>query len=76
MITSAAMNPSRPIALLSTASAAVVLLAGVAACKRHEEPQPDYLKTQREAMERAKDVGKTMQKAVDQEGKKADEDGK
>ena len=49
---------------------------GLAACKRGEEPQPDYLKTQREAMERAKEVGKTMQKAVDQEGKRADEEGK
>ena len=55
---------------------ATLLVAGLGACKRSEEPQPDYLKTQRQAMERAKEVGKTMQKAVDQEGKKADEEGK
>ena len=45
------------------------------ACKR-SEPPPDLLKTQRDAMERAKGVGKTMQKAVDEEGKKADEEGR
>lgn len=61
---------------LLLATTALALAVGVAACKRSEEPQPDYLKTQREAMERAKDVGKTMQKAVDQEGKRADEEGK
>ena len=49
--------------------------AGLAGCKR-SEPPPDLLKSQREAMERAKEVGKTMQKAVDQEGRKADEEGK
>ncbi len=59
-----------------TALAATLLVLGLAACKRSEAPQPDYLKTQRDAMERAKEVGKTMQKAVDQEGKKADEEGK
>jgi hypothetical protein len=47
----------------------------VAACKR-SEPPPDIIKTQREAMERAKEVGKTMQKGVDAEGRKADEEGK
>ena len=44
-------------------------------CKR-SEPPPDIIKSQREAMERAKQVGKTMQKAVDEEGKKADEEGR
>ncbi len=44
-------------------------------CKR-SEPPPDIIKTQREAMERAKDVGKTMQKSVDEQGKKADEEGR
>ena len=44
-------------------------------CKR-SEPPPDLLKTQRDAMERAKEVGKTMQKAVDEEGKKADQEGR
>jgi hypothetical protein len=66
------MNFARPIILL----AATLAVAGVTGCKRSEEPPPDYLKTQREAMERAKEVGKTMQKAVDQEGRKADEEGK
>lgn len=61
---------------LPIAVVAMLLVAAVAGCKRSEEPQPDYLKTQREAMERAKEVGKTMQKAVDQEGRKADEEGK
>lgn len=47
----------------------------LAACKR-SEPPPDPLKSQRDAMERAKDVGNTMQKGVDAEGKRADEEGK
>ena len=47
----------------------------LASCKR-SEPPPDLLKTQRDAMERAKGVGKTMQKAVDEEGKKADQEGR
>jgi hypothetical protein len=47
----------------------------LASCKR-SEPPPDLLKTQRDAMDRAKEVGKTMQKGVDAEGKKADEEGK
>jgi len=47
----------------------------VTACKR-SEPPPDPLKTQREAMGRAKDVGNTMQKGVDAEGRKADEESK
>jgi hypothetical protein len=49
---------------------AAVLLA---ACKRNDPP-PDLIKTQREAMDRAKEVGKTMQKGVDAEGRKADEE--
>jgi len=59
-------------ALVCALSGSVAL---VAACKR-SEPPPDLLKTQRDAMERAKDVGQTMQKGVDAEGKKADEEGK
>ena len=56
---------------------AVMLCASVAmlGCKR-SEPPPDIIKTQREAMERAKEVGKTMQKSVDEQGKKADEEGR
>jgi hypothetical protein len=57
---------------------AFVLAVGtlaLAACKR-SEPPPDLIKSQREAMERAKKVGDTMQKAVDAEGRKADEESK
>ena len=75
MLFSIAMIPRR---LPRIASALLVAaLAGVTldGCKR-SEPPPDLLKTQRDAMERAKDVGKTMQKAVDQEGRKADEEGR
>lgn len=61
-----------PLALVATA---VLVTAGLVACKR-TEPPPDLVKTQRDAMERAKEVGKTMQKGVDAEGKKADEEGR
>ena len=70
------MTSSSSTTSLTAALTAASLVFGLAACKRNEAPQPDYLKTQREAMERAKEVGKTMQKAVDQEGKKADEEGR
>ena len=79
MLFSTAMNSSKmpsPARVPKIALTVVLIVVGLVACKRSEEPQPDYLKTQREAMERAKDVGKTMQKAVDQEGKKAEEEGK
>ncbi len=80
MIFSTAMRPpkSRPTSIALRASiAAVALCAGVSVfgCKR-SEPPPDLLKTQRDAMQRAKDVGKTMQKSVDEQGKKADEEGR
>ena len=55
--------------------AALCVSVSVFGCKR-SEPPPDIIKSQREAMERAKQVGKTMQKAVDEEGKKADEEGR
>lgn len=74
MLFSIAMSPRRPSPLASVLLVAA-LGCGASACKR-SEPPPDLLKTQRDAMERAKDVGKTMQKAVDQEGRKADEEGK
>ena len=54
---------------------ALVACFGLTSCKR-SEPPPDLLKTQRDAMERAREVGKTMQKAVDEEGKKADQEGR
>lgn len=64
--------PRLPSTALVAATLAVAALTG---CKR-TEPPPDLLKTQRDAMERAKDVGKTMQKGVDAEGRRADEEGK
>ena len=68
---------SLPCAIASS-SLTCLLLASVltlAACKR-SEPPADPLKSQRDAMDRAKDVGNTMQKGVDAEGKRADEEGK
>jgi hypothetical protein len=65
----------RPRVSLTVLLACLMGAATLVACKR-SEPPPDLLKTQRDAMDRAKDVGKTMQKAVDAEGKKADEEGK
>ena len=56
-------------------AAALCVSVSLPACKR-TEPPPDIIKTQREAMERAKEVGKTMQKSVDEQGKKADEEGR
>ena len=62
---------------IGSAAVAASFLLGVClfGCKR-SEPPPDLLKTERAAMERAKDVGKTMQKSVDEQGKKADEEGR
>ena len=53
----------------------LLIVAALSACKR-SEPPPDLLKAQREQMEKAKDVGKTLQKGVDEEGKRADEESK
>lgn len=68
-------HPVSSPALVVVALAFSLVVVGIAGCKR-SEPPPDLLKSQRDAMERAKGVGKTMQRAVDQEGRKADEDGK
>jgi hypothetical protein len=65
----------RPRVSLTVLLACVMSLTTLASCKR-SDPPPDLLKTQRDAMDRAKEVGKTMQKGVDAEGKKADEEGK
>ena len=51
----------------------VFAVVALSACKRNDPP-PDIIKTQREAMDKAKDVGKTMQKSVDEQSKKADEE--
>ncbi len=74
MLFSTAMSPSRH-PRFASALLVAALVGCIGGCKR-SEPPPDLLKTQRDAMDRAKDVGKTMQKAVDQEGRKADEDGR
>jgi hypothetical protein len=65
----------RPRVSLTVLLACVMGMTTLVSCKR-SEPPPDLLKTQRDAMDRAKEVGKTMQKGVDAEGKKADEEGK
>ena len=67
------MYRARPLVLVAIVA---LTTSALVACKRSEEPPPDLLKTQRDAMQKAKDVGKTMQKGVDAEGKKADEEGK
>ena len=73
MLFSDEMSPDRLPRLAGAVLVAATVATGTSACKR-SEPPPDLLKTQRDAMERAKDVGKTMQKSVDEEGKKADEE--
>jgi hypothetical protein len=65
---------SIPCAIVA-ATLACLSFASLAACKR-SEPAPNPLQSQHDAMERAKDVGNTMQKGVDAEGKRADEEGK
>ncbi len=61
-----------PLVAVAVGLAACVAIGG---CKR-SDPPPDITKTQRDAMERAKAVGTTMQKGVDAEGRKSDEEGK
>jgi hypothetical protein len=65
------------IAMFKPSRFVLVLASGamLAACKP-AAPPPDIIKPQREAMERAKKVGETMQKGVDAEGRKADEESK
>ena len=67
---------SSPPSLSSVPVVATLLLAGLVGCSRSDAPPPDPLKTQRDAMEKAKGVGKTMQESVDREGRKADEAGR
>jgi outer membrane biogenesis lipoprotein LolB len=50
---------------------AVLLLT---ACdSRTSNPPPDIMKTQRETMNKAKDVGQVLQQSADQEGKQVDQ---
>jgi hypothetical protein len=69
------MPASKPRCSTAVLLAATLVVAPLAACKR-TEPAPNPLKSQREAMERAKEVGTTMQKGVDAEARKADAEGK
>ena len=45
----------------------------LAACDTHSNPPPDIMKTQRETMNKAKDVGQVLQQSADQEAKQADQ---
>ena len=54
---------------------AIFAVVALGACKR-SEPVAEPTKSQRASMERAKEVGTTMQKGVDADGRKADADGK
>lgn len=56
-------------------TAVVVTLLLTAGCKPRDPP-PNVFESQKRAMDRSKEVGKTMQKAVDDEAAKADADGK
>jgi hypothetical protein len=49
----------------------VLLLAGCDT--RSSSPPPDIMKTQRETMNKAKDVGKVLQESADQERKQVDQ---
>ncbi len=69
------LHPSSFVRRALIGSTALCIGVSFFGCKR-SEPPPDLLKTQRDAMERAKGVGKTMQKSVDEQGKKADEEGR
>lgn len=75
MLFSTAMYPlpRRHGHLLSHVMLVLMTVVPLHGCKRREPP-PDPLKSQRDSMERAKEVGQTMQKAVDREGSKADEE--
>ena len=49
----------------------LLLLAGCDT--RSSSPPPDIMKTQRETMNKAKDVGQVLQQSADQERKQTDE---
>ncbi len=70
-----AAAPSTSIPMTLRSISLLLCVAALVSCKR-SEPPPDLVKSQRDAMERAKDVGETMQKGVDAEGRKADEEGR
>jgi hypothetical protein len=52
----------------------VFTLLLLAACdSRTSSPPPDIMKTQRETMNKAKDVGQVLQQSADQERKQVDQ---
>lgn len=52
----------------------VITLLLLAACdSRTNNPPPDIMKTQRETMNKAKDVGQVLQQSADQERKQTDQ---
>ena len=52
--------------------AAIALASGLAACKP-SGPPPDIVKTQREDLQKAKDVNAVQQKAAEEQQKQAEE---
>jgi hypothetical protein len=52
--------------------AAIALAGGLAACKP-DGPPPDIVKTQREDLQKAKNVSAVQQKAVEEQQKQAEE---
>ena len=59
-----------PTALLM---ATVLLASTLAACKPSNDPPPDIIKTQREALQKARAVGGVEKKAAEEQQKAADE---
>jgi hypothetical protein len=51
---------------------AIALLGSLAACKP-TEPKADIVKTQRDALQKAKDVSAVQQKSADEQQKQSDE---
>lgn len=58
---------------LAAWAAAIALMGGVAACGR-DDRAPDLLKTQRDALQKAKDVSQTLENADEARRKQADDD--
>lgn len=60
---------------LAAWAAVISLIVGVGACGQDNRP-PDFLKTQRDALQKAKDVSQTLEKADQAERKQADDQSK
>ena len=52
---------------------AMLLATSLAACKPSNDPPPDIIKTQREALQKARAVGAVEQKSADAQQKAVDE---